>query len=83
MKRTVLLFQERIENKHNKMWFEKIALEMEIDKLDEKEKLILYMRYQLDFNQERVAQRLNISQVQVSRLEKKIIAKLRSHLNEQ
>lgn len=61
----------------------KIALEMEIDKLDEKEKLILYMRYQLDFNQERVAQRLNISQVQVSRLEKKIIAKLRSHLNEQ
>ena len=75
--------EERIENKHNKMWFEKIALEMEIDKLDEKEKLILYMRYQLDFNQERVAQRLNISQVQVSRLEKKIIAKLRSHLNEQ
>ena len=69
--------EERIENKHNKMWFEKIALEMEIDKLDEKEKLILY------FNQERVAQRLNISQVQVSRLEKKIIAKLRSHLNEQ
>ena len=67
--------EERIENKHNKMWFEKIALEMEIDKLDEKEKLILYMRYQLDFNQERVAQRLNISQVQVSRL--------RSHLNEQ
>ena len=36
------------------------------------------------FNQRgRVAQRLNISQVQVSRLEKKIIAKLRSHLNEQ
>lgn len=74
--------EERIENKNNKMWFEKIALEMEIDKLDEKEKLILYMRYQLDFNQERVARRLNISQVQVSRLEKKIIAKLRSHLNE-
>ena len=74
--------EERIENKNNKMWFEKIALKMEIDKLDEKEKLILYMRYQLDFNQEKVAQRLNISQVQVSRLEKKIIAKLRNHLNE-
>ncbi|MBS1468460.1 MAG: sigma-70 family RNA polymerase sigma factor, partial [Erysipelatoclostridium sp.] len=51
-------------------------------KLDEKERLILYMRYQLDFNQEKVAQRLNISQVQVSRLEKKIITKLRKHLNE-
>lgn len=74
--------EERVEDKHNKMWFEKIALKMEIDKLDEKEKLILYLRYQLDFNQDKVAKRLNISQVQVSRLEKKIIAKLRSHLNE-
>lgn len=74
--------EERVEDKHNKMWFEKIALRMEIDKLDEKEKLILYLRYQLDFNQDKVAKRLNISQVQVSRLEKKIIAKLRSHLNE-
>ena len=73
--------EERIENKHNKMWFEKIALEMEIDKLDEKEKLILYMRYQLDFNQERVAQRLNISQVQVSRLEKKIIRRLKKEIS--
>ena len=57
-------------------------LKLEIEKLDEKERLILYMRYQLDFNQEKVAQRLNISQVQVSRLEKKIITKLRKHLNE-
>ena len=71
-----------IEDKHHTMWFEKIALKLEIEKLDEKERLILYMRYQLDFNQEKVAQRLNISQVQVSRLEKKIITKLRKHLNE-
>lgn len=74
--------EERIEDKKDKMWFEKIALQMEIDKLEEKERLILYMRYQLDYNQEKVAKRLSISQVQVSRLEKKIIAKLRSHLNE-
>ena len=74
--------EERIEDKHHTMWFEKIALKLEIEKLDEKERLILYMRYQLDFNQEKVAQRLNISQVQVSRLEKKIITKLRKHLNE-
>ena len=32
--------EERVEDKHNKMWFEKIALKMEIDKLDEKEKQI-------------------------------------------
>ena len=74
--------EEIIEDKRHAMWFEKIALSMEIDKLDEKERLILYLRYQLDFNQEKVAQRLHISQVQVSRLEKKIITKLRNHLNE-
>ena len=74
--------EERIEDNRHAMWFEKIALSMEIDKLDEKERLILYLRYQLDFNQEKVAQRLHISQVQVSRLEKKIITKLRNHLNE-
>lgn len=74
--------EERVEDKKDKMWFERIALGMEIEKLDEKERLILHMRYQLEYNQERVAKRLQISQVQVSRLEKKIIAKLRSHLND-
>lgn len=79
---STISMEERIEDKRHVMWFEKIALSMEIDKLDEKERLILYLRYQLDFNQEKVAQRLHISQVQVSRLEKKIITKLRNHLNE-
>ena len=40
------------------------------------------MRYYLDFNQEAVAKRLGISQVQVSRLEKKIIQKLKTRLVE-
>lgn len=77
-----LHMEDRIEDMRNKMWFEKIALEMEIQKLTDKEKLILYLRYQKEYNQEKVARRLHISQVQVSRLEKKIIAKLRSHLND-
>lgn len=47
-----ILMEERIDNKNNKMWLEKIALAMEIDKLDEKEKLMLYRYYQLNFNQE-------------------------------
>lgn len=79
---STISMEERIEDKHHQLWFEKIALKLEIEKLDEKEKLILYMRYKLEFNQEKVAKRLNISQVQVSRLEKKIITKLRNHLNE-
>ena len=81
---STISMEERIEDKHHTMWFEKIALKLEIEKLDEKERLILYMRYQLDFKiKKKVAQKdLNISQVQVSRLEKKIITKLRKHLNE-
>lgn len=72
--------EERIEDVKNKHWFEKMALEMEIEKLEDKEKLIIMMRYYGDYNQEAVARRLNISQVQVSRLEKKIIQKLRDKL---
>lgn len=72
--------EERIEDVKNKHWFEKMALEMEIENLEDKEKLIIMMRYYGDYNQEAVAKRLNISQVQVSRLEKKIIQKLRDKL---
>ncbi len=75
--------EDRVIDKSNHMWFEKIALEMEIDKLDEKEKMIIYMRYQLDYNQDAIAKRLGISQVQVSRLEKKIITKLRTRLKDE
>ena len=74
--------EDRLIDKKNNMWFEKMALEMEMEKLDEKEKMILHMRYHLDYNQEAVAKRLGISQVQVSRLEKKIVNKLRSRLKD-
>lgn len=58
----------------------KLTLEDEIAKLDKRERLILELRYNLDLNQEEIAKRLGISQVQVSRLEKKIIDKLRKQL---
>ena len=60
----------------------KVALEMEIHKsLTAREQLILYYRYHLDYNQQSIAEKLNISQVQVSRLEKKIYEKLKSKLS--
>lgn len=74
--------EERLIDKKNDMWFEKMALEMEVEKLDEKEKMIIHMRYHLDYNQDDIAKRLGISQVQVSRLEKKIVTKLRSRLKD-
>ena len=77
---SAISMEERIIDKKNELWFEKIAVEMEVAKLDEKEKRIMYMRYELEYNQEKIARILGISQVQVSRIEKKIINKLRSRL---
>ncbi|NGP43650.1 RNA polymerase sporulation sigma factor SigF [Bacillaceae bacterium SIJ1] len=60
-------------------WFDQISLEETIRGLDERERLIIYLRYYKDQTQSEVANRLGISQVQVSRLEKKIL----EHMKEQ
>lgn len=73
---------DQISNPDDSKWFEKIALRDEIDKLNEREKLIIYLRYYKDQTQSQVAERLGISQVQVSRLEKKILDQLKEQLNE-
>ena len=49
--------EERLEDHSRTHWFDKLALEMEIDKLSNKENMIIQMRYYLDFNQEAVAKR--------------------------
>lgn len=63
-------------------WFDKIALKEAIEELEEREKLIVYLRYYKDQTQSEVASRLGISQVQVSRLEKKILKQMKSQMNE-
>ncbi|GGD00115.1 RNA polymerase sporulation sigma factor SigF [Pontibacillus salipaludis] len=63
-------------------WFDKMALEEAIRSLDERERLIIYLRYFKDQTQSDVAERLGISQVQVSRLEKKILAFIKNQMNE-
>lgn len=79
---SMISLADRIEDTRQHLWFEKLALKMEIEKLDPKEQMILNMRYKQSYNQELIAKELGISQVQVSRLEKKIIAKLKSRLVE-
>ena len=75
---------ERISDDSNQDIEMKVALEMEIQKtLSQREQLILYYRYHLDLNQQAIAEKLNISQVQVSRLEKKIYEKLKHKLTAQ
>lgn len=58
----------------------KLSLRKEILELEERERLLLHYRYDLDMKQEQIAKRLHISQVQVSRLEKRILNKLKERL---
>lgn len=61
---------------------DKIALEQAIQKLPEREALVIKLRYYHDLTQDRVAKVLGVSQVQVSRIEKKALQNLRSTLNQ-
>lgn len=56
---------------------EKIALRQAIDALPEREKRIIQLRYFHGLTQQRVAKVMNVSQVQVSRIEKKALALLK------
>lgn len=60
---------------------ERIALTQAIAKLPEREGLVIKMRYFHGLTQERVAKVLHVSQVQVSRIEKKALANLRELLS--
>lgn len=55
----------------------KIALYNAIETLDERDRQLIILRYFKELTQSQTAKILNIGQVQVSRLEKKIIAALR------
>ena len=56
---------------------EKIALRQAIAALPEREAMVIHLRYFHGLTQQRVAKVMNVSQVQVSRIEKKAIAQLR------
>lgn len=62
-------------------WFDKLTLQEAIRGLNKRERLILYLRYYKDQTQSEVAERLGISQVQVSRLEKKILYEMKDKMN--
>lgn len=59
---------------------EKIALTQAIDRLPEREGMVIKLRYFHGLTQQRVAKVLDVSQVQVSRIEKKALSNLRQLL---
>ena len=60
---------------------EKISLMQAIDRLGEREAMVIRLRYFHALTQQRVAKVLDVSQVQVSRIEKKALAHLRELLS--
>lgn len=73
---------DRFDAETNDNFVDKFALKDIIEHLDSRDKQIILMRYFEDKTQSEIAQRLGVSQVQVSRLENKILQNLRNKLIE-
>ena len=59
---------------------EKIALRQAIEQLPEREALVIRLRYYHGLTQERISKVLDVSQVQVSRIEKKALSRLKTFI---
>ena len=59
---------------------EKIALRESIDQLPEKERMTILLRYFKNLTQQQTARILGVSQVQISRLERRGLQRLRENL---
>ena len=79
----VLLIDKLSENAiEDKNITEKLALKEALRNLDTKSRQIIVLRYFKDKTQIQVAKMLGISQVQVSRIEKKVLQEMRKRLDE-
>ncbi|CAM3964233.1 RNA polymerase sporulation sigma factor SigF [Lederbergia lenta] len=76
-----ITLMDQIADQNGQKWFDNIALKEAIRGLGERERLIVYLRYYKDRTQTEVAERLGISQVQVSRIEKKILEQMKEHMD--
>lgn len=64
----------------NELMVDRIALKDLLNSLEEKDRNIIFLRYFMNRTQTDIAKELGISQVQVSRIEKKILKSLREKL---
>lgn len=75
-----ILLEDKVKNRKEEDVVMSVSLKEEIKRLDARDQLLLHYRYDLSMKQEDIAKKLNVSQVQVSRLEKKILKKLKERL---
>ena len=78
-----LYVMDQISDKKNREenWIEDIAIENAMKKLSERENYIINLRFFEGKTQMEVAEEINISQAQVSRLEKSALKNMRAYLN--
>ncbi len=69
-----------IPSEENENLTEKIALKQLLNNLEKEERSIIILRFFKDYTQSKTGKLLGLSQVQVSRKEKKILSKLRKEL---
>ena len=60
---------------------EKMQLKTALEKLPEREKKIIMLRYFRDMTQSEVAEVIGVSQVQISRIENKIVSDMKKQLS--
>ena len=61
---------------------ERVALREAVDALPERERMVIHLRFYRSFTQDRCARILGVSQVQISRIERKAVGHLREMLTE-
>lgn len=78
-----LLLMDRIEDdkQNDERWAENVSLKNAVNKLDERERKILYMRYFEGKTQTEISSMVGLSQAQVSRLEKTALKTLKNKIN--
>lgn len=75
--------QDKLPSKENSDFVvNKLCLMEALEQLDEKEKKIIVLRYFKDLTQTQIAKSIGISQVQVSRIEKKVLERMRNKIGE-
>ena len=75
---TLLLMDQLCDEKNtDEIWTERVALTEAMEKLDDREKRILFLRYYEGKTQTEISEEIGISQAQVSRLEKNALKHLR------
>ncbi|MGD7045486.1 RNA polymerase sporulation sigma factor SigF [Jeotgalibacillus proteolyticus] len=73
---------DQMASKDEEQWFQQLALKEALLTLEKRDRVIIFLRYYKDYTQSEVAEKLGISQVQVSRIEKRVLQSIREWMDD-